>query len=226
MFQVLPSCRSLAWEGLWPDCSLPQRQTTPERCTAPTEQQAEAGWPENPPIKVVLRIPNQGLFFLPCYLQAAWRFESTTHFTCSFSASKIGLALTAPSSSLLAPCPCVSDGSSDPGMILFLFLPIPRAWRQLCLKHNTTAPREKCLPYHLCPSHSLLKRTNILYKRRTERTHHSVRVVMKKDLSNTNKWISTLPGGPVWRFLLGLWVLRLVFQWIPSWQVWLCDLGQ
>lgn len=164
---------------LCPDCSLPQRHKprvtdqTLERCTAPTEQQAEAGWPENQPAKVVLRIPNQGLFFLPCYLQAAWSLESTRHSTGSFSVSKIGLALTAPSSSLLTPCPCVSDGSSDPGMILFLILPIPVPWKQLCLKHNTSAPREKCWPYRLCPRHSLLKRTNILCKRRTERTHQA-----------------------------------------------------
>lgn len=154
--------------------------------------------------QVVLRIPDQGLFFLPCYLQAAWRLESTRHSTGFFSVFKIGLALTALSSLLLAPCPCESDGSSDPGMILFLFLPIPMPWRQLCLKHNTTAPREKCLPYHLCPRHSLLKRANILYKWRTERTQLSVRVVMKKDLSNTNNWISTLPGGPVRRFVWSL----------------------
>lgn len=154
----------------------------------------------------VLSIPNQGLFFLPCYLQAAQKLERTRYSTCPISVSSVGLALTAPSSSPLASCLCVSDGSSDPGMILFLFLPIPMLCRQLCLKHNTAAPREKCLPYCMCPRHSLLKRTNILHKRRTERTHQapSVRVVMKKDLSNTSKWISTLPGGPVRRFLFGL----------------------
>lgn len=48
----------------------------------------------------------------------------------------------------------------------------------------------KCLPYYMC---SLWKRT-ISYAKREQRTHQapSVRVVMKKDLSNTSKWISTL----------------------------------
>lgn len=108
---------------LWLHCSLPQRHL--QRCTAPTEQQVEAGWSKIHPIEVVLRIPKQGLFFLPCYLQAAWRLESTGHSTSSLS--RIGLAVTAPSSSLLAPCLCVSDRSSDPDRIFITLFAHTRA---------------------------------------------------------------------------------------------------
>lgn len=158
-------------------------------------------------------------------------FKGTKHSTWPLSGSRIGVALTAPSSSPLAPCLCASD--SWPSDTCYDFISLfahPMLWRQFCPKHNPAAPKGRCLPHCTCPRHSLLKRTNMPQKGRTKRTHQapSVRVVMKQDFSNTREWISCLALGALFtqRFLFGLRVLQLVFQQSPSWQVWLCDLGQ
>ena len=218
---------------LWPDNSLPQHRDAKHsgKMQFSLQKQAGLGWLQNHPIGVVLSIPNPSLFFPPCCLfSSVETFKGTRHSKWSLSDSRIGLTLTAPSSSPLAPCLCVSDRPPDPCYDFISLFVHPMLWRQLCPKHNPAAPKGRCLPHWTCSRHSLLKRTNIPHKRRTKRTHQApnIRVGMKQDFSNRREYISCLAPGTLCtqRFLFGLWVLQLVFPWSPSWQVWLCDVGQ
>lgn len=140
----------------------------------PTEKQAGVGWPKNYPIRIVLSFPNQGLFFLPCCLfSSVETFKSTKHSTWPISDSRIGLAISASSSSLLTSCLCASDRPSDPCYdFISLFAHFMLCHGHLCLKHNPAAPKGRCLPHRTCSTCSLLKRTNIPLKGNPPGTFH------------------------------------------------------